>query len=108
MAKANNKFTPTKIVKQYQTAKPDDVLADLGVSENGLNRIEISDRQAKYGYNVIFQQEKLSMVVKFLLRLKSPLIIILLVIGITSMLVGDIRSAIVIFAMNSPNPARNQ
>jgi Ca2+-transporting ATPase len=63
-----------------------------------------SSRQAKehlktYGYNILKAEEKITPLRRFLLQLKSPVVITLLVATVVSALVGDTTDAIAIFTI---------
>ncbi len=64
----------------------------------------LSSHQAKellktYGYNVLKAEEKITPLTRFLLQLKSPVVITLLVATVVSALVGDTTDAIAIFTI---------
>ena len=93
-------FKTSKIKKEYFLKTVAEVLKMLKSKEKGLNLLEVRERRSIYGTNEIIVAEKMSQLKKFLLRFKSPLIIILFVIGTTSLTVAhDVRSAVVIYAM---------
>lgn len=81
------------------TLPPDKVLPRLKLSPNGLTAEEVEARLERYGPNRLAERERRAAVIRFLDGLRSPLVIILLVAGILSGLLGQPASAIIIFAV---------
>jgi len=75
------------------------LLADLGTSAEGLTAAEATERLAKIGPNRIAQQAQAGLLQEFYGRLKNPLNGLLLGLAGVSWATGDLRAAIVIFAM---------
>ncbi|MBI2707338.1 MAG: cation-translocating P-type ATPase [Proteobacteria bacterium] len=82
-------------------AKPaSEVLEVLKTSlTEGLSSNQAQERLEVYGYNVLKSEEKITPLARFLLQLKSPVVITLLVATAVSALVGDIVDAIAIFTI---------
>lgn len=76
-----------------------ELLRTLNTSANGLNQDEAQSRLSMYGYNELAKPRKVGAILQFLERFTNPLVIQLLVIGIVSFLVGDIRSTVVVSGM---------
>ncbi len=64
--------------------------------DRGLNKIEIQERLEKYGQNLITETKKTSAFIILVKQLLSPLMFILLIATILSLLVGELKDAIVI------------
>ncbi|MBV8168317.1 MAG: magnesium-translocating P-type ATPase, partial [Alphaproteobacteria bacterium] len=78
---------------------PPQVLAELGTTSHGLDDAEAEKRLAEYGPNAVAQEQKQSILVQLLIRLRTPLNIMLLSLAVVSYLLGDARAAIVISTM---------
>lgn len=65
----------------------------------GLSSHQAKERLEAYGYNVLKAEEKITPLARFLLQLKSPVVITLLVATVVSALVGDTADAIAIFTI---------
>jgi Mg2+-importing ATPase len=76
-----------------------DVLRELGASEQGLPATEVQRRQAKWGVNRIAHTRREPLVLQVLRRLANPLNVLLLALAGVSGLMGDSRSALIIFVM---------
>lgn len=92
--KINNKFIQNASIKSI-----DDVFVQLESSAAGLNILKVNELLKRDGLNEIGGRKKMSAVKNFLLRLRSPLILTLFVIGTISLFLNDLRSAIVVYAM---------
>ncbi|MFY0255356.1 magnesium-translocating P-type ATPase [Chitinophaga sp. 30R24] len=71
----------------------------IGYVPGGLSAEEAGKRLNKYGFNEIAREKPLSPWLRLWRNLKNPLVILLSILGIISLLTGDIRSTIVIFIM---------
>lgn len=79
---------------------PTDELFDrLNTSQLGLTSQEAESRLELYGYNELAKRKKRTAIVDFLLHLRSPLIIILLLAGAISFFLGEIINATLIFSI---------
>ena len=63
---------------------------------SGLNKTEIEERLKKYGQNLITEAKKTSPFIILAKQLLSPLMFILLIATVLSLLVGELKDAIVI------------
>ncbi len=71
----------------------------MGSSEHGLNSEEAGALLEKYGRNEITHAKRLNFLQDILRRLKSPLVIQLLIIAIVSSVIGELKSAVIVGAM---------
>jgi P-type Mg2+ transporter len=81
------------------TFDPAAVLARLQTSDNGLTDEESQRRRGIYGSNSVAHESRSGLWAQLLKRLLDPLVIMLVVLGIVSILMGDARSAILILGM---------
>jgi magnesium-transporting ATPase (P-type) len=81
------------------------VLQRLQSSAVGLSEAEVAERQRDFGLNQLPTPAPPTLFVIVLHQLKSPLIYILLVAGVVSILIGDSKDAIFIFAVVALNAA---
>ncbi|NIG55976.1 magnesium-translocating P-type ATPase [Chitinophaga sp. Cy-1792] len=70
-----------------------------GYKEGGLSSEEAEQRLDQYGFNEVAKEKPVSPLLRLWRNLKNPLVILLMILGIISLLTGDLRSAIVIFFM---------
>lgn len=75
------------------------VLQKLNSSMNGLPESEIESRIDRFGKNEVAKEEKETWFSKIWDNLKNPLVILLIVLGIISLITGDVRAAIMIGLM---------
>src|SRR3990167_840719 len=82
-------------------AKPvSEVLDILKTScTEGLSSSQAQERLKIYGDNVLKEEEKITPLARFLLQLKSPVVITLLIATVVSALVGDMVDALAIFTI---------
>ena len=66
-------------MKKTYTQSAEEVLRELGVSEEGLTTAEAQERLAKYGPNKLKEAEKPTLLQRFLAQLKDPMLIILMI-----------------------------
>jgi Mg2+-importing ATPase len=71
----------------------------LKTSPSGLRAEEVHSRLETYGYNELAKRKRRTGVVELLLRLRSPLILILLFASFVSVFLGDIPDAAIIFTI---------
>ncbi|MCW3996000.1 MAG: magnesium-translocating P-type ATPase [Candidatus Bathyarchaeota archaeon] len=76
-----------------------DVLSKLKTTTTGLTSKEADKRLELYGRNEIARKKKRAAIFNFLSRLKSPLVIILMIAGGVSAALGSYASTIVIYIM---------
>jgi len=77
----------------------DELFSRLNSSQSGLTPQEVEKRLEIYGPNEFAKRKKRTVAMEFLLHLRSPLIIILLVAGLISVFLGETINAIIIFSM---------
>lgn len=75
------------------------VLAYLGSNANGLTSPEAKKRSRQYGPNEIQKGEKVSALGLFLNQIKDPLLILLILAGVLSILIGETLEGIAMFAI---------
>jgi Mg2+-importing ATPase len=68
----------------------------LRADRNGLSSAEVAARRLRYGPNTLEERRRLSVTLKFLGRLRNPLVLILLAAAAISALTGDLASFIII------------
>ena len=66
-------------MKKNYTQSPEEVLQELGVSENGLSGAQAQERLTQYGPNKLKDAEKPTMLQRFVAQLKDPMLIILMI-----------------------------
>jgi Mg2+-importing ATPase len=71
----------------------------LKTTPSGLSIEEVQSRLETYGYNELAKRKRRTGAVEFLLRLRSPLILILLLASFVSVFLGDIIDAAIIFTI---------
>ena len=76
-----------------------EAVAALGSKPNGLGAEEVARRLVEFGPNEIPQALRLGFWEDILRRCKSPLVIQLLLIGIISGVIGELKSAVIVTAM---------
>ena len=69
---------------------PEEMAAGLGVSLQGLTTKEAEDRLDRFGANELTSTQRLGFVVDIFRRLRSPLVVQLLVIALVSVVVGEL------------------
>ncbi len=85
--------------QEFLSLSSEDVLARLETSQSGLSSHEVQSRLAKYGPNELAEKQKRTGFVEILYHLRNPLVLILLIAGLTSGFVGDTTDAIIIFSI---------
>ncbi|MEM1986315.1 MAG: cation-transporting P-type ATPase [Nitrososphaeria archaeon] len=84
--------------EEVLTLPTDELLLRLNSSLNGLSSEEVEKRLQYFGYNMLVKKKRKA-VIEFLLHLKSPLVIILLIAGLISGFLGEVINAIIIFVI---------
>lgn len=77
----------------------EEIQRQIGYLPGGLSTDEAHYRLDKYGFNEITSEKPLSPWLRLWRNLKNPLVILLGILGVVSMMTGDIRSMILIFIM---------
>lgn len=88
---------------EFYRQKKQEVLNNLGTSENGLTKEEAAVNREKYGANELTEKGKKSPFVIFLEQYKDFLVIILIISAIISGVLGDWESTAVIVAVITMN-----
>ena len=88
---------------EFYRQKKQNVLNDLGTSENGLTKEQAAANREKYGANELTETDKKSTLMIFLEQYKDFLVIILIVSAIISGILGDWESTVVILAVITMN-----
>jgi len=83
-------------MKEYYKKSREEVLESLKTSLEGLTTKEANERIKKYGYNELPKKEKTSIFKIFLSELKDPIVILMLVAGLSSFIVGEVVDALAI------------
>ncbi len=78
---------------------PEDALKHLEVTEQGLTAGQVETARELHGSNVLSHRKQAGIFMELLQRCRNPLVIQLLVICIVSLLMGDVRSAVVVGGM---------
>jgi Ca2+-transporting ATPase len=89
MSKNNNYY--------LQTIK--DIFTTLKTSEKGLSLADAQARLIQYGKNELTTLRKTPMWLQFLLQLKDVLVVILIIAGIISFIIGDVRGGTIMFTI---------
>lgn len=84
---------------KWHLLSSEEVMKNLGTSENGLSEQEAKLRLEKFGFNEIKERKKISPLKIFFRQFKSFLIGILLVAAIVSLFLNEMLDASVIFAI---------
>lgn len=90
-------------MKQFYQMESAEALQLLKASPDGLSMDEVSERQKRYGANVLLETKAKPIWQIFLEQFKDLLVIILIVAAIISMVSGELESTIVILAVITLN-----
>jgi Mg2+-importing ATPase len=85
--------------KRFLTSEPEAVLKLLGTSREGLGASEARARLEKYGKNTVESIKRYGVIVEFLSKFKSPLILLLLGAAIISYFLGEVYDAYIILTI---------
>jgi P-type Mg2+ transporter len=107
MAKSNRNADGDTAAKAQPMLSTDELLAipveefygKLETSPQGLPSEEASRRLDLYGFNELAKRKKHSSLVQFLMNFKSPLVIILMVAGLISGLLGEWANTVIIYTI---------
>lgn len=83
----------------YFNRTPEDTLKDFNVTQQGLNKQQVTENSERFGPNALAEGKKKSVLSVFLSQFKDLLIIILIIAALISMASGQGESTIVIFAV---------
>ncbi|MFC1622482.1 cation-translocating P-type ATPase [Patescibacteria group bacterium] len=78
---------------KWWSFKLEDVYQRLGASENGLDKKDVEKRQVQYGLNELMEKEKFGPLDVLMSQIKSSLVIVLLVAGLITLILGDLVDA---------------
>jgi Mg2+-importing ATPase len=96
---ANVPAQPLMSAEELLSRPIDELMANLRTSSAGLSSEEAARRLEVYGRNELAKKKKRAAIINFLSRFKSPLVIILMIAGAISGLLGQYASVIVIYTM---------
>jgi Mg2+-importing ATPase len=107
MAKANfapneangNKAQPMLSAEELLSLPVEDLYPKLQASAKGLSSEEAEQRMEIYGPNELAKGKKHSALFQFLMNFKSPLVIILMVAGLISGILGELANAVIIYSI---------
>jgi Mg2+-importing ATPase len=91
----NNWILPTD--EEILTLPIEELLKRLKTSLNGLSSKDVEERLKLFGYNELVKKRKRLAIISFLSHFKSPLVIILLIAGLISGILGETTNAAIIF-----------
>jgi Mg2+-importing ATPase len=77
----------------------EELVAHMGTSLEGLSSDEAARRLEVYGPNELAKRKKRSSIIEFLMNFKSPLVIILMIAGLISGILGELPNMIIIFSI---------
>ncbi len=83
----------------WHTLAEERVLAELTTTPKGLDAQQVVERRQRFGPNVLPKAQPPSIWAIILHQFRSPLIYILLIAGAVSLLLGDVKDAVFIFAV---------
>ncbi|MEM2139253.1 MAG: cation-translocating P-type ATPase [Candidatus Woesearchaeota archaeon] len=86
-------------MKEFYSEKIESVFDYLKSSKNGLTDKEVEKRINEYGYNELVELKKTSLLKMFLDQFANWLVILLVIAGFLSLIVGDIKESIAIFVI---------
>jgi Mg2+-importing ATPase len=86
-------------LEQFWGSKPEEVLAALGTTAQGLASREAASRLSRYGPNAIAERKRRSTAELFLSQFKSPIILILVFAAILALFLKDVADASIILAI---------
>ena len=89
--------------KHYSMMSPDNVFQSINSTSSGLTSEQAKNNQETYGANELTDTKKKSTLQIFLEQFKDFLVIILIVAGTISAILGDVESSVVIFAVITMN-----
>lgn len=106
----NKKFNKQEEKKEFLTQNekflleicsltPEDALTRLGSSTKGINETTVEERLDEFGPNEISKVKRLGFYADVFERIKSPLVIQLLIICIVSAILGEYKSSVIVFLM---------
>ena len=94
-----NVSEPQKKLAEICALSAEDALKRLEVTEAGLSEEQAEDARALHGPNDLGAKKRVGLLLELAERCRNPLVIQLLVICLVSLIMGDLRSAVVVGAM---------
>jgi Mg2+-importing ATPase len=85
--------------EEILTSPAEGLLERLGTSTTGLTSKEAEERLKLFGYNELVERKRRTAVVEFLSHFKSPLVVILIVAGLISGLLGEVKDSIIVLVI---------
>ena len=82
--------------KNWYSLSSEDVISKLNSSEKGLSSNEVEKRKEQYGKNILPKGKEPTLLHVFINQFKSPMIIILIIAGIISTIIGEYKDGIFI------------
>ena len=86
-------------LNSFAKNEPSFAFEKLNSNVQGLTKEEAQIRLKKFGLNDVANEKKPSHLLRFLIILKSPLNLLLSVLGLVSIIAGDVPTSIIIFVM---------
>ncbi len=83
----------------YWSLAPEQLLAALRTTNNGLQPADVKQRLMRYGLNTIKAQQQATALGLFLNQFKSPLVLILIFAAVVSLVVGEWTDASIVLAV---------
>jgi len=74
----------------------EEVINKLNSDKNGLSTTEVKERQNQYGKNILPKDKEPGLLYIFISQFKSPMIIVLIMAGIISTIIGEYKDGIFI------------
>lgn len=84
---------------EWHALKTEKVLEVLGTKQSGLSQSQAQERLQEFGQNKLGEEKKISPLKLFLEQFKGMLVIVLIIAGIISFIIGDFLEGIAIFAI---------
>jgi len=98
-SRASSAVRPGPGLEEVYSLPTDELLLQLRTSHSGLTSREAEVRLAAFGPNEIAKRKKRTAITAFLLHFRSPLVIILLIAGLTAGFLGDVTDTAIIFSI---------
>lgn len=89
----------TEKAENYLQMPSKKLLAELKTSQRGLTSTKVNERLKIYGFNEFIKRERRTVIIELLSHFKNPFILILLIAGIITAVVGEAINASIIFIM---------
>ncbi|MEM2881829.1 MAG: magnesium-translocating P-type ATPase [Candidatus Bathyarchaeia archaeon] len=86
-------------VRELLSLPAEELLARLGTSSSGLSSQEAERRLSIFGPNELVRRKRRAAILEFLSHLRSPLLMILMLAGLVSGLLGETKNAAIIFSI---------